>query len=330
MKETLQVPATHKETGRRLLRRLAVAAAVLVALAAVGGASASQPRPISHSSTFDSSNEGWVFASGTGTTPATWQAVGGNPGGDITVQLSPGGGSGLFQSTGSSNGGTWDAGNALGDYGGKVQVDLEGSDSTSDAVVGFFTNNADVVPCQEVGPLAAGWHTYWITLDRSGLDDCHKTDTPLTPAQATAALAGSDGMFAYVFDSDNGADTVNLDNASLAGPLTPVAAPSGTVTRKFMFTHTERKLVGTLTAPYDFSCAGKTRVTIFRKAKRPVKVATTTTSAPNRRNALGPATFSFKLKRTATGSYYASVVRATSSLDGNACSAAHSNRVTLR
>lgn len=306
---------------------LGLGGAALV-LAAVSSASAAQPGAITRSSTFDSSNEGWMFFSGHGMDPATWQSFGGNPGGYVTAQLNPGGG--LFESTPPSLGGTWDPGNALGDYGGKVQVDMKASDPTSDAVIGFRTNNSNVEPCQEVGGFMAGWHTYWTALDPSGLDDCHKTNTPLTAAQATAALAGFDGMFVFAFDNDNMADSVNLDNASLSGPQTAVAPPTGTVTRRFTLVYKARKFQGMLTAADDYSCAGTTKVTIFRKAKDPVKVGTATTSAPDLREKFGPATFSFKLRNMVEGSYYASATKAKSPLDANACNAARSNAVRVR
>jgi hypothetical protein len=198
-------------------------------------------------------------------------------------------------------------------------------------VIGFFTNNSNVVPCQDTGgPFATGWNTYWITLDPSGLDDCNKTNTPLTAAQATAALAGFDSMFVYVFANDKLADTVNLDNASLSGPQTAVSPPTGTVTRKFTLTYKARKLQGTLTAAVDYSCAGKTKITIFRQTKKPVKVGTTTTSAPNPQKEFGPAKFSFTLKKLVKGSYYVRVTMAKSPLDGNTCNAARSNSLRVR
>src|SRR5262249_34691527 len=184
----------------------------------------------------------------------------------------------------------------------------------------------------DVGVLAAGWHTYWTTLDPSGLDDCNRPDTPLTAAQASAALAGFDQMFVYTFynDSSGPSDHFNLDNASLSGPQSPVTPPSSTVTRKFTLIHHRRTFLGTLTAADDFSCAGKTNLTIFRKAKKPVKVGTATTSAPNLRQKVGSAKFSFKLKKVVKGSYYASAMKAKSPLDGNTCNAAHSNSISVR
>src|SRR5579863_1860010 len=108
-------------------RRLGTVVAALVALVAVGGASAAQSTaPLSRSSTFDSSAEAWVVLNDNGLANAGWQSSGGNPGGYITGQFDPPN-FGLFQSTGSSNGGTWDPGNALGDYGGTLKVDLEAS-----------------------------------------------------------------------------------------------------------------------------------------------------------------------------------------------------------
>jgi hypothetical protein len=301
-------------------------------LAAIGRASAPQASAITRSSTFDSNNEGWFFDNLTSVNPvnpATWHGLGGNPGGYITGHVIAGRAG--FESNWSSNGGTWDPWNALGAYGGKIQVDMEASDPTAEAVIEFSTNNSNVEACQDTGgPFANGWHTYSITLDPSGLDDCKKTDTPLTVAQATAALAGFDGVYAYVFANDKQADfTVNLDNASLSGPQTAVTPPTGTVTRQFTLMHTGRKFQGTLTASDDYSCAGETKVTIFRKAKKPVKVGTATTSAPNTRK-FGSAKFSFKLKRLVKGSYYASAGKAQSPLDGNTCNAAHSNSVRLR
>ena len=311
---------------KKLALLLGLLGAALV-LATIGRASAPQASAITRSSTFDSSNEGWTFLSGSIFNAATWHSVGGNPGGYIT------GSAGFFVSAGSSDGGTWDPGNAVGDYGGKIQVDMEASDPTSEAVIGFDTNNSNVQPCQDTGgPFANGWHTYSITLDPSGLDDCNKTGTPpLTAAQATAALAGFRGIvYAYVFANDNQGDSVNLDNASLSGPQTAVTPPTGRVTRTLTLMHAGRKFEGTLMAGDDYSCAGTMKVTIFRKAKKPVKVGTATTSAPNLRNPYHAAKFSFKLNKLLKGSYYASAGKAQSPLDGNTCNAAHSTSVRLR
>lgn len=312
--------------GKGLYRRLGVAVAALAALAIVGSASAAQSSSVlARSSTFDSTNEGWVVLSDTGVGLANWQSTGGNPGGFVSAQFSPPD-FGAFESTRSTAGGTWDPGNALANYGGTLTADLMASDATSDALVGFFSDNSGVLPCVDVGAVGSAWATYTATLDTGHLVDC-VTNNPLTGAQASAALAGFDSMFVLVGDTDNSVDNVSLDNAALAGPQTPVTPPTGAVSRKFTLTYSAHKFQGTLAAVNDYSCAGKTKVTIFRKGKKPVKVGTVTTSAPNLQLQSGAAKFSLKLKKVVKGSYYASVKKAKSGLDGNTCSAANSKTV---
>jgi hypothetical protein len=124
---------------------------------------------------------------------------------------------------------------------------------------------------------------------------------------------------------------LSVDNASLAGPQTPVTAPTGAVTRQLTFGRWvdsgPRWFQGKIISADDYSCiAGTTKVTIFREAKKPVKVGTTTTtSLPP-----GSASFWLKLKKNVKGSYYASVTRSESPLDGNICKAARSKGVKVR
>ena len=307
----------------RLRGRLGVAAAALVALATVGTALASQQIAITRSSTFDSNNEGW-FVNDNGTfSPATWISSGGNPGGFIEGQLDPPN-YGIFQ----SSVGGW-AGNAVDDYGGTLTVDVGGAenDPSADVSVGFFSNNSSVAPCEDLGG-NEGWVTDAATLDTSHLVECG-TSTPLTGAQASAALAGFQTIFVYIVGTGT-SDTFGIDNAALSGPQSAGSHPTGHVTREFTLVYKSRKFQGTLIATDDYSCAGKTKVTIFRKAKKPVKVGTVTTSAPNLQKLFGPATFSFKLKKVVKGSYYASAAKAKSGLDGNSCVAAKSKTVKAR
>jgi hypothetical protein len=312
--------------------------AALVALVIVGAASAAQSAsPLARSSTFDSNAEGWVVLNDSGFGNAGWQSSGGNPGGYITAQFNPPY-FGVFQSTGSGNGGTWNSGNALGDYGGTLKVDIQATDANSDAYYGFFSSNSSVIPCNEAGVVGTSWDTYSVPLDTGDLFDCAKVmqcTTPiciqaaqLTGAQVSAALAGFEAMVVFPLDIDSAPDTVNLDNAALAGPQVAVTPPAGKVMRTLTLGPYRRgKITGTIIAGDDYSCAGKETVTIFRKAKKPVKVGTTKTSAPNLQKEDGPATFSFKLKKPVKGSYYASATKATSRLDGNSCNAVTSKTV---
>src|SRR5579863_4025674 len=285
------------------LRGLGIAVTALVALATVGAAAASQQIAITRSSTFDSSNEGWVVDDNGNFSPATWLSNGGNPGGFIEGQLDPPN-YGLFQ----SSVGGW-AGNAVADYGGTLTVDVGGAenDPSADVSVGFFSDNSSVAPCEDLGG-NEGWSTDAVTLDTSHLVDCD-TRKPLTGPQTSAALAGFQAMFVYILGSGT-SDTFGIDNAALSGPQSAGSAPTGRVAREFTLVYKSRKFQGTLLAADDYSCAGKTKVTIFRKAKRPVKVGTVRTSAPNLLKEFGPATFSFKPKKVVKGTYYASAGKA--------------------
>jgi hypothetical protein len=247
-----------------------------------------------------------------------WHATGGNPGGYITAHFYSGTGYASFGS-----GTSWTPGNALGDYGGKLQVDLA-SFPLDTAVIGFHTNNSSVWPCQDVGSLGAGWATVSITLDLNDLRDCNTAfgipGKSLTPAQASAALAGFASMFVHVINHDVGAYNVSLDNASLSGPQSPVTAPTGTLVRQLRMSTNAlsnggREVWGTLMAPDDYSCAGKMKVTIFRRADATVKVATAITSA----QVGDAASFSVTVRNIRHAFYYASVVSSESPLDGNTC-----------
>ena len=307
----------------RLRGRLGITATAVVALAAVGVAAASQQLAITRSSTFDASNEGWVVNDNGNLSAATWISSGGNPGGFIEGQLDPPN-YGLFQSAV----GAW-AGNAVDDYGGTLTVDVGGAenDPSADVSVGFFSNNSSVAPCEDLGS-NEGWSTDAVTLDTSHLVQCG-TSTPLTGAQASAALAGFQAMFVYIVGSGT-SDTFGIDNAALSGPQSAGSHPTGHVTREFVLAYKSRRFHGTLVAADDYSCAGKTKVTIFRKAKKPVRVGTVTTSAPKQNMLFGPASFSFKLKKVVKGTYYASAAKAKSALDGNSCVAAKSRTVKVR
>ena len=309
--------------GKRFRRRLGIAATTLVALAAAASALASQQSAITRSSTFDSSNQGWIVNDfGTGTvSSATWQSTGGNPGGFIEGQLDPLN-YGLFQ----SNVAGW-AGNALNDYGGTLAADVaDSNDPASDVSIGFFSGNSSVLACEDMGLAGVGWETHAATLDTSHLIDCN-TSNPLTGPQASAALAGFRAMFVYISGTGTFV-TVGIDNAAHSGPTTAGGHPTGAVTRAFTLAYKARTFQGTLTAPDDYSCAGKVKVSIFRKGKR-AAVKTGTTSTPDSHTQGGPAKFSIKLK-VGPGTYYAKVKKATSSLDGNSCDAAASKSVRVR
>jgi len=123
------------------------------------------------------------------------------------------------------------------------------------------------------------------------------------------------------------APTISLDNASLSGPQTPVTPPSGKVGRTLTLRRRNGVFRGTIIAADDYSCAKTMKVTILRKAKKPVKVGTATTDHPPNGES---ASFAFRLKKVVKGSYYASSTKAKSALDGNTCSAAKSNGVKVR
>jgi hypothetical protein len=309
--------------GMRLRRWLGITVVTLVAVGAVGSAAASQQIAITRSSTFDSTNEGWYVNDDDTFSPATWQSSGGNPNGYISGQLDPDN-YGDFQ----SSVGAW-AGDALDDYGGTLTVDISApSDNAADVTVGFFTNNGSVLPCERMGAVGAGWETKAVTLDTSHLVDC-ATTKPLTGAQASAALAGFQAMVVFPYGTGT-SDIFGIDNAALSGPQLAETPPTGAVTRAFTLAYKSRTFKGELLAKDDFSCAGRTKVTIFRKAKKPVKAGTATTSAPNLEKEFGPTTFSFKLKKVVRGSYYAAVTKSKSSLDGNRCNAEKSKSVRVR
>jgi hypothetical protein len=270
------------------------------------------PSPISRSSTFDSSNEGWIALAKLGRRPPAWGAVGGNPGGYITQ---------VYDHTRFLSPGTW-AGDALGDYGGRIQVDLKASGPGVHAVIGLSSTNSAAGPCLDTGELPQGWHTYSITLDASGL---RCGGSSLTAAEVRAALVGFAGMSVSA-PAFGPAPTVSLDNASLSGPQTPVTAPIGKVTRTLTLRRRGGVFRGTIVAADDYSCAKTMKVTIFRKAKKPARTGTATTDdPPNGESA------SFTLdKRVVKGSYYASVTKTKSPLDGNTCSLARSIGVKVR
>ena len=196
-------------------------------------------------------------------------------------------------------------------------------------MIGFYSSNTSVVACQDMGPPKSNWTTAAATLDTKHLTNCN-TASPLTGAQVSAALAGFGGIFVFAGNLDSVSETVDVDNAELAGPEAARTAPTGSVTRRFTLTFSRRTFRGTLTAKNDYSCAGKTKVTIFRKATTPVRVGTTATSGANRKEQFGPATFSLTRKTVVKGTYYASVPKTKSSRDGNTCRAARSKTVSSR
>ncbi len=326
-------------TGRR---RFGTVVAAVVALVVVGAASAAQSTTaLTRSSTFDSSAEGWVaFSYSSGFADASWQSSGGNPGGYITAQFDPPN-FGTFQSTGSSNNGTWNPGNALGDYGGTLKLDLEASDPNSDAYYGFFSSNSAVLPCSEAGVVGTDWATYSVTLETGDLFDCEKViqcttpaciqSTKLTGAQVTAALAGFEAMVVLPSDTDDATDSMNLDNAMLSGPDVAVKPPTGKAARALTLGRYRRgKFEGTLTAANDYSCARKATVSLFevRRGRSPLKVGAVKSSVPDLGQTDGPASFVLKVK-VGKGTYYASVTKVKSSLDGNTCNAAKSKTVKV-
>jgi hypothetical protein len=313
-----------------LLRRFGTVVAALVAFVVVGTASAAQSGVLTRSWTFDTTNDEWFVFSGGNFSPATWQSSG-NPGGSITAQFSPP--SSIFlQSTGSLGGGATDPGNALGDYGGTLKVDISASDPTSEAAVGFFSKNSLVLPCVIQGNLGAAWTTVTATLNTGHLRNCNsnaKAPPRLTGAQASAALADYDGMFVIPHDTDSNPDTVSLDNAMLAGPVVAVTPPRGTVSRVLeLGRYMGGMFKGRFTAPNDFSCAGKEKVSVFevRRREAPLKIGTVMSRTPTVQHKDVSTTFTLKVKAR-KGTYYASLTKAKSSLDGNTCNAAKSNRV---
>jgi hypothetical protein len=324
-------------------RRLGTVTAVLAALLLVGAASAavSAPTsPLTHSSTFNSSGEAWVVLNDNGLAPAAWQSSGGNPGGYITAQFNPPN-FGFFESLGSGSGGTWDPGNALGDYGGTLKVDLRATDPTSEAFYGFFTNNTSVLPCNGAGAVGTSWGTSSMLLEVGDVFDCNKVmqcttnacveAAKLTGPQVSAALAGFRQMFVLPSDFSGGGDTVALDNAALSAPVNPVSPSTGKVTRVLTLGPYRRgTFQGTLVSADDYSCSGKAKVSIveLRKGKAPLKLGTATSSAPNLQKKDGMATFTLKTK-AGKGIYEAVVATARSPLDGNTCFAAKSKSVKV-
>jgi len=315
---------------QRLLRWLGTLAVALVALAAAAAASASHPT-LSHSSTFTTDSEGWVA---TGcldcSNPMTWQSSGGNPDGYITTDFQSG--IGLILSAPGAAGSTWSAGNALGDSGGTlgadVRVTLDGSSGTEDLVVGFSSSNAFDLVCEDFGTPTSSWDTYTVTLDPTKLIDCD-TEQPVTGAQLSAALAGFESMFVGADNLNSVKETVDVDNAALSPPNVAATPRTGRVARSFLvFASKAHKLTGWFSAPDDYSCAEKTKLTIFEKGKKPVKVGTVTTSSKVLPH-YPATTFSFKLKKSAKGKFYASAAKTTSKLDGNRCAAVTSKSVRV-
>ncbi len=307
---------------------LNILVAAFAVLGIVGSAWAADPPALTRSSAFDSANEGWYVVENDAPRPATWVSNGGNPGGYVSAQFPSG--SGQFESAPAS----WAPGNAVGDYGGTlgadVRVQLASGAEAQALEIGFHSTNSAVLACEYLEPWApsSNWSTVAVPLDPQHLNDC-MTPKPLTGAQLRAALAGFDGIYVFAGNVDSVPETVDVDNARLAGPPAPVAAPTGSVARKFTLAYSQGAFSGTLAARYDYSCAGTTQVTIFRAGSKPAKVGTATTSAPDPTKKLGPASFSLT-RKVAKGTYYASAAKSTSSLDGNACAAAKSAKVTVR
>ncbi len=315
--------------GKRSRSRLGIAAVGLAALAAAATASASHPT-LTYDSTFDSGSEGFVSVAGGNIGSVTWHNASGNPSGYIEADFANG--LGGVESSPDAEGTTWPAGNALGDSGGTlgadVRVQLFGTSLTEDLAIGFFSSNTAALACEDLGTPASVWTTYSVTLDTSHLLDCY-TGNPLSGAQASAALAGFKAMFVSAGNTENVPEQVNVDNVILSPPDVGQTPPTGKVARTLTLAFKRGKLSGSLVAANDYSCAGKVRLTIFRKAKKPVKVGTVTTSAPDMKKFPAPASFSFKLKKVVKGTYYASAAKATSGLDGNSCVAAKSKSVKV-
>ena len=307
--------------------------AMIVALAFIGIASAGHAGALTYSSTFDSSAQGWF---GSGQHPGdTWASTGGNPGGYVRAHGTAHSYDTYIESGGVSPGSTWVPGNALHDYGGKFQVDLKGSNAGA-ATIFLISNNSSVALCSKTaGALATAWTTYSVNLDLSGFQNCvpwpSGSRKPLTGAMVSAALAGFRLIEVSVSNHGAGSYDLGLDNASLSGPKSAVTPPTGTITRAFTKLRLRgHRLRGSLVAANDYSCAGKTRITIFRRGKEhPVKVATATTSAANRLEG-GAAPFRLKLQKVHNGVYYARVARSKSLLDGNTCEATRSKGVRVR
>jgi hypothetical protein len=318
---------------RRISSWLGAAVVGLVTLVVAATASASHPT-LSHSSTFDSGAEGWSAGAGPGpVAPMTWQSTGGNPNGYVTTDFS--GGIGFVESLPGAAGSTWSAGNALGDYGGTLgadfRVQLGGTSGTEFLQVAFLSSNAWDPACGASVVPTSSWAPYAVTLNTSHLTDCD-TERPLTGAEVSAALAGFERMIVLVGNFDGVAETVDVDNAVLSALGVPVTPPAGNIAREITLRHKVHKLTGSLVATDDFSCAGKMKVTIFKKGKKPVKIGTVRASAQvYRGDTVTPAaTFGFTLKRSAKGKFYASAAKKTSTLDGNSCHAATSKSVTIR
>jgi hypothetical protein len=152
----------------------------------------------------------------------------------------------------------------------------------------------------------------------------------LTGAQASAELAGFGQVFVLAKNSDGVAETLDVDNSELSAPNKAVTRPTGKVARTVTLAYKANKLTGSLISLDDYSCVGKAKVTIFKKAKKPQKIGTVTASAPNLKLTPAPAKFSLKLRKRAKGKFYASAAKTRSKLDGNSCSGARSNTVTGR
>ena len=316
--------AGHATNNTR--RRVGLVAVVITALVGVGTAAGGQPAPITRFSAFDSSSEGWFVSTGTNFSPADWNATGGQSGGGVSATFDPPA-YGIFQSVPGSPGSTWAPGNAVSDYGGQLVADVSSTDPTTMVYLGFFSDNSSVLACANAGSIGeVGWAEGSVPLVTDNIPhliDCVSGDL-LTGPQLVAALAGFQSMFVAPGVTDDNSITVGLDNAQLMGPETPFPPPTGTIARRLKFRYAAGKFHGTLIASHDFSCAAKARVTIVRKGKKPVYIATVRTSAANLLRYGGPATFSFKPRRIVSGSYYATVATKTSARDGNTCTAVRS------
>src|SRR4029077_20347000 len=144
------------------------------------------------------------------------------------------GGVGDIDSAPDAVGSSWPAGNTLGDYGGTlgadVRVHLAAPSSSEDLWIGFVSDNAAVAVCDDVGTPASSWTTYTLTLDTSHLVQCF-SGNPLTRAQASAELAGFGQVFVLAKNSDDIAETLDVDNAELSPPNVAVTPPTGKVAR---------------------------------------------------------------------------------------------------
>jgi hypothetical protein len=296
----------------------------------VATASAAQSSVLTYSSAFDSSSEGWAAVDEPGGSigTLTWQSAGGNPGGYITAQFSSG--NGLLESSPATTGSTWPGGNAVDDYGGTLGADVRvnlASPSSTQVLVGFYSSNSNAQPCA-AGTPGASWTTDSATLDAKHFNNDCGYPYLLNAAKVNAALAGFKGIFLYAGNVGGVSETLDVDNAELTGPLAGGSHPVGTIATAFgTFAYKRGKFHGTLYAGYDFSCVEGKQVTIFRKATKPVKIGTTTTSAST---TYGSTPFTLTPKKILKGSYYASVTKQKSSLDGNTCAAAQSSKATIR